>query len=302
MTLVDDTQRQVRPYDFQRQEGLERGRLRRLTPVLEVVAHRIAGSLTSVLHHPVRVEIGELEQERWERFTNALPEPTLLTSATIVPFGGRIVLHLPTVLAFALVEIRLGGSATAQTPDRQPTEIEQRLVGEVAMCALEEIPPAFAGVVGFSLGNTSSVTSPMLLHAAKPTEMCLIVGLRLDLGDAGAYDASVCIPLTVLMPILDSLERFDKVQSRSDSERGLEDLRERLLEAPVEASVCFPDIVLSGEELSSLVPGDVVGLHRSPGSPLSMRVGDAPYCTVVPTIEGKRLACMVVDTEEETHR
>jgi len=302
MTLVDDTQRQVRPYDFQRQEGLERGRLRRLTPVLEVVAHRVAGSLTSVLHTPVRVEVGELEQQRWERFANDLPEPTLLTSATVSPFGGRIVLHMPTDLAFALVEIRLGGSGTAPGPDRQLTEIEQRLVGEVAMSSLEELPPAFAGVVAFSLGAVASVTSPMLLHAAKPTEMCLIVGLHLDLGEGGAHDASICVPLTVLMPMLDSLERIDRVQSRGDSERVLEDLRARLLDAPVEARICFPDFALSSAELSSLVTGDVVDLRSRPGSALSMRVGDATYCDVVPTLRGKRLACMVVDTQEESNR
>jgi flagellar motor switch protein FliM len=302
MTLVDDTQRQVRPYDFQRQEGLERGRLRRLTPVLEVVAHRIAGSLTSVLHSPVRVEVGELDQLRWERFANELPEPTLLTSASVAPFGGRIVLHLPTALAFALVEIRLGGSGAAPGPDRQLTEIEQRLVGEVAISALEELPPAFAGVVAFSLGGMSSVTSPMLLHAAKPTEMCLIVGLHLDLGDAVTHDASICVPLTVLMPMLDSLERIDRVQSRGDSERVLEDLRDRLLEAPVEARICFGDFLLSSAELSTLSVGDVVGLRCRPGSVLSMRVGDAPYCDVLPTTRGKRLACMVVDTQEETNR
>jgi len=302
MTLVDDTQRQVRPYDFQGQEGLERGRLRRLNPVLEVVAHRIAGSLTSVLHHPVRAEIAELDQRRWEHFANALPEPTLLTSATVAPFGGRIVLHLPPAVAFSVVEIRLGGLGSNSVPDRQPTEIEQRLVGEVALSALEELPPAFAGVVAFSLGAIASVTSPMLLHAAKPTEMCLVVGLRLDFGDAGTHDAAICVPLSVLLPILDSLERIDKVQSRGDSEHVRGDLRERLLEAPIEVSVCFPDVTLSHEELSSLEPGDVVGLRHRPGSPLAMRVGGAPYCAVVPTTRGKALACMVVDTEQETNR
>jgi flagellar motor switch protein FliM len=302
MTLVDDTQRQVRPYDFQHQEGLERGRLRRLTPVLEVVAHRVAGSLTSVLHTPVRVQVGELEQQRWEHFANELPEPTFLTGATVSPFGGRIVLHLPTALAFALVEIRLGGSGAAPGPDRQLTEIEQRLVGEVAVSSLEELPLAFAAVVSFSLGAMSSVTSPMLMQAAKPTEMCLTIGLNFDLGDGGAHDASICVPLSVLLPMLDSLERINQVQSRGDSERVLEDIRARLLDAPIEARICFPDFALSSAELSSLVPGDVLGLGSRPGSALSMRVGDAPYCDVLPTAQGKRLACIVVDTHEESIR
>ena len=302
MTVVDETERQVRPYDFQRQEGLERGHLRRLTPVLEVVAHRVAGSFTSLLHAPVRVEITELEQRRWETFANELPEPTLLTSATVSPFGGRIVLHLPLTLGFALVELRLGGGGGAPAPDRPPTEIEQRLVSEMAVAALEELPPAFAAVAAFSLGTISSVTSPMLLHGAKPTEMCLVVVLRLDLGEAGTHDASICVPLTVLIPLLDALERIDHVQSRGDSATAIEDIRERLLDTPVELRVSFPDISLSHDELATLVPGDVVGLRRRVGSPMLLSVGDSTFCHVVATSAGKRVACMVVDSEQEIRR
>ncbi len=302
MSLVEDADRQVRPYDFQQQDGLERGHLRRLTPVLEVVAHRIAGSFTSLLHSPVRVEIGELNQQRWEHFANDLPEPTVLTSATVAPYGGRIVLHLPLDLAFTLVELRLGGTGTDPSPERQPTEIEQRLVGEMAMAALAELPPAFAGVASFSLGTMASVTSPMLLHAAKPTEMCLIVALRLSFGEAGPHDATVCVPLTVLIPILDALERVDQVQGRGDAENVLEDIRERLLDTPIEVSVSFPEVVLSHEELATLVAGDVIGLRRGVDAPMLMSVGGSSYCQVVATNRGKRLACMVVDNEQEIRR
>jgi len=302
MTVVDETARQVKPYDFQRQEGLDRGHLRRLTPVLEVVAHRVAGSFTSVLHAPVHVEVTELEQRRWELFANELPEPTLLTAATVSPFGGRIVLHLPLALGYTLVELRLGGTGVVTVPERPPTEIEQRLVGEMASAALAELPPAFAGVTAFSLGTVASVTSPMLLHAAKPTEMCLIVALRLDLGEAGSHDATICIPLTVLIPILDALERIDQMQSHGDSATALQDIRERLLDAPVEVRVSFPEISLSHEELATLAPGDVIGLRQGVGAPMFLSVGDTPFCQVVAAQRAKAVACMVVDSEQEIRR
>ena len=40
-TLSTEPARQVRAYDFDRHESLDRGRLRRLTPILEVAAHRV---------------------------------------------------------------------------------------------------------------------------------------------------------------------------------------------------------------------------------------------------------------------
>jgi len=172
----------------------------------------------------------------------------------------------------------------------------------MAAAALEEMPPAFAGVAAFSLGSTTSVTSPMLLHAAKPTEMCLIVALRLEFGEAGTHDASICIPLTVLIPILDALERIDQAQGHGDSATALEDIRERLLEAPVEVRVSFPEVMLCHDELATLEPGDVIGLHRGVDSPMLLSVGGSPFCQVVAASRGKRVACMVVDSEQEIRR
>ena len=62
--------------------------------------------------------------------------------------------------------------------------------------------------------------------------------------------------------------------------------------------MCFPDIVLSPDELLSLVPGDVVGLHHQSGAPLLLRVGGVPFCSIVATNRGKRLAGLVVEGEE----
>lgn len=295
---TDHGERRVRPYDFQQQEALDRTRLRRLVPVLEVLAHRIAGSLTSTVRQSVRVEVGELEQQRWEVYTNELPEPTFLSSATILPFGGKIVMHLPLAFALALVEIRLGGSARSDQPARPLTEIEQRLVSEVAQQALAELPPAFAPVLNLGVGAISSVASSMFLQAVKPSETCLLIAMRVEVGDVGTFDTSMCVPITVLLPILDALERLDKVDNGGETDSMQGHLRERLLEAPVEAVMCFPDIVLSPEELLSLVPGDVVGLHHQSGAPLLLRVGGVPFCSIVATNRGKRLAGLVVEGEE----
>ena len=294
----DTGKRRVRPYDFQQQEALDRTRLRRLVPVLEVLAHRIAGTLTSVVRQPVKAEIGALEQQRWEVYTNELPEPTFLSSATIVPFGGRIVLHLPLKFALAVVEIRLGGSPRSNQPERSLTEIEQRLVSEVAQQAFGELPPAFAPVLNLGVGAISSVSSAMFLQAMKPTETCLLIALRIEVGEVGAFDASLCVPITVLLPILDALERLDKTDAGSEADAMQGDLRERLLEAPVDAVMCFPDIVLSPEELLGLMPGDVVALNRQADAPLVMRVGGVPFFNVVATNRGKRLAALVVESEE----
>lgn len=293
------TSTEVRPYDFQRQETLERGRLRRLNPILEVLAHRIAGALTSSTGSAARVEVAALEQIRWEQYAGAMPEPTFLTSALVTPLGGRVVLHLPLELAFAICEIRLGGTGSTEPPLRPLTDIEQRLVGDVVVGALAEIPPAFAPVISLGLGPATSVSSSMFLQVAKPTELCLIISLGVTLNDAESQEANICLPFTVLLPLLDAIERLEVLDEAEDQPHGVGELRQRLLQCPIDAVVCFPDVHLGSDELLALAPGDIIPLRQEQGRPLLLTVGGTRYCDVVPMARGKRLACLVVEPTDQ---
>jgi len=294
---LTDSQRQVQTYDFQRRDALERSRLRLLQPLLEVLAHRVAGALTGLLQTPVKVDVGELEQQRWDEYVNGLPEPTFLTGATIVPTGGRVVLHIPLPLSTALVEIRLGGSGMGPTIERPLTEIEQRLVAEVARGVLAEVPRAFSSAMDVTLGATSSVQSGMFLPGAStPSEMCLLVVLKVELNERVEQVASLCLPLLVLLPLLDAIERLDKVDLSEESGTSATMVRERLLVTDLEVRVHWPEVWLSPEDLLSLVPGDVVRLHRSRAMPIVVSAGGIRYCDAVPTTRNKAVACMVVES------
>ena len=108
--------------------------------------------------------------------------------------------------------------------------------------------------------------------------------------------ASICVPLVVLLPILDAIERLDKVEMAEETGTASTRLRDRLHATDVEVRVHWPEVSLSPEELSSLVPGDVVPLHRGRDLPIVLSVGGAHYCDVVPTSRGKSIACMVIES------
>lgn len=290
-----DSSRVVRAYDFEQHETLDRGRLRRLTPILEVASNRIAGALTSTLRTTMRVEVGEFDQQRWEDYANALPQPTFLASATIVPMGGRVAVHVPLALAMAVVEVRLGGEPSGAVPVRPLSDIEQRLVNEFAETALSEAVQSLGLVVPMSVGVITSTSSAVFSQASNSPEVFLLVGLKLEIAEAAPLDATLCIPLSVLLPLLDALDRLDS-EGADVLDSGADEVLERLLEAPLDVTVSFPDIVLSPEELLSLSVGDVIPLHRPEGVPLHLATAGVRLCEVVPTAQGKRLACLVVDS------
>lgn len=295
---TETTERQVRPYDFQRHEAMDRSRLRRLAPVLEVAAHRVAQSLTSIVRAGVKVDMGELEQMRWEVFANSLPEPTFLATATVAPIGGRVALHVPLELAQAMVELRLGGSVSGRVQPRALTDIELRLFAEVAEAVLSETFQALSVVVPMTSGPMSASSSALLVQMPNPSEICLLVRAAITIEEVSKFEAVVSLPLSVLLALLDAIERIENAEL-NETDAVVGEVRARLLDAPVDVTVSFPDIVLSTDELLSLSVGDVISLQRPEGLPLRLNVSGSYFCDVVATTQGKRLACLVVESKTQ---
>lgn len=297
-SVAPELNKSVRPYDFQRHEAMDRSRLRRLSPVLEVAAHRVTQSLTSIVRASVRVEIGELEQKRWEVWANSLPEPTFLATGTVTPVGGRVAIHVPLELISAVVELRLGGSLSGVVPERGPSEIELRLFTEAAESIVAEMFEALRVVLPMAAGPLSASSSPVLVQMPNPAEISLLVNLKITIDETLESEAVICLPLSILMALLDALERVD-MASMSEPDSVVHRVRERLLDAPVDVSASFPEIVLSTDELLTLSVGDVISLQRPEGLPLLLNVGGLHFCDVIPTTKGKRLACMVVESQPQ---
>lgn len=296
--MVEGKLHDYHPYDFQRHEAMDRGRLRRLAPVLEVAAHRITQALTGLVRASVRVEVKELSQQIWETYANSLPEPTYLAVATVNPIGGRLSIHLPAALAQAIVELRLGGTVSAAALERQLSDIEVRLLAEITESLLDEFFKAASVVVPMASGPLATSSSPVLVQMPDPSEVCLLIGLSVTLEERTTFEVTLTLPLVVLLTLLDALERIE-VPEEHEQDSVASDVLERLLEAPVQVTVSFPEVVLSADELLSLSAGDAISLQQSEGTPLRLRVEGIHFCDVVATTSGKRLACMVVDARSK---
>ncbi|MCU4185019.1 FliM/FliN family flagellar motor switch protein [Acidiferrimicrobium sp. IK] len=288
----------VRPYNFKRQETVERSRLRHLTPVFEAVSHQVASALTSALHMAVRVEIGEIRQDSWETFASELPETTFLASGVLSPMAHRVILNLPLPVAMAFVELRLGGDGRGAAPERALTDIEQGLVDELAQAALVNLTRVFETTVPVQLSALTSVGTTTFLQVPNPSDTWLLLPLTVAPGDVVVLEAALWLPSSLVVALLDAVQRDDGGQGdlEQDGNAGLHD---RLLDVPVSVTVRFPDISLSTDELLSLAPGDVIPLHCGEGAPLRLTVDGARHCDVIPTTRGRRLACTVVDPSQE---
>lgn len=297
--IVLDVATRARPFDLRRQETLERSGLRRLEPMLETVAHRIGGSLSSSLRQPVRVELLGLDQSAWEDYAQSLPEPTFVSSAVLLPLEGRAVLHLPVELTLVILDFYLGGDGINQPEREQLTDIERTLAGGLLEGLWNQIPQPFSSFAALTAAMVTTNNSAMLVQVGQPGTLCLIVRMQITLGDLEPFDLELTLTANVVRNLIDQLERHQDTGSMGGLNR--QEARRRLLTVPVELKVAYPPIGLTPAELLELQVGDVVHVgqidHREPQE-LELTLGEVAFGTGMLVENGKRLACTVLTRKE----
>jgi flagellar motor switch protein FliM len=290
----------LRVHDFRLPKTLDRTHIRGLQVLYEALAHRASGLLTTRLRTPVTLSLGEFEQHTWGEYAGTLPEPTCLFAATMPPLQGRVVLHVPLALAMVVVDLRMGGTGKPSrvTEERALTEIEQRLLADVADAVLSELPAVFAPVLALQLGSPMQVSSAQFLPPVRPTDMDFLVPLVFELHEEARFSFELCFPFSIVQPLVDALA----AQNQEEELPGVGDaaaIAERLLDTAVDVRVRFPSTTLTPADFLHLAVGDVVGLPYNQGDSLSFLVGEQHHLDVLPTTSGKRLACVVVDHVEK---
>lgn len=291
----------VRTYDFRNQEAVDRTRIRKLQPVFEAAAHRMAGALSANLRQPVHMTIEGFEQAPWEDYAAAIEDPTFLAGAAVIGLDGRLILHVPADLVLALVEVQLGGGGDGQPDRRALTDLEFSLMGTLVDEMLAALPPAFDAFIEIGIGVVQKLRSTIYLKVGRPGEICLMIGLNVVIGDGQSRALRVCFPLTVLHPII---EAFERLQQAEEFESGfrLSSAEERLMSVTVDVEVAYPPVGLTTTEVLELRVGDVIPLHLDKDdrhAHLDVVAGGHRIGKGVLVEQGKRLGCTVTSWREE---
>ncbi len=289
---------QARVYDFRKPTGLARTDLRNLQLILEVFTHRVGGSLTAGLATPVHMVLGDIHEETWDEYSSSLPEPTCVASLPLPPLPGRLFMHIPLPLAFAFVDLRLGGKPSGFAVDRALTDIEQELVRSVVDAVASELPPAFASLMTFRSGSATIVSGVRFLQGPGANEMCAVASLEISGGEKWTGSLSMCMSLGTLRPVVEAMELQELEGEDLADPTQAQTMADLVEEIPVDLSLQFPSVVLTPAELLSLEVGDVIPLDYEREKPLVLEVGREPLLAAIPTTRGRRLACVIVEPEE----
>jgi flagellar motor switch protein FliM len=293
-------QANVVPFDFRRPNKFSRDHVRAFQIVHETFARQLSTVLATTLRSGAQCTLGTVEQLTYDEYVRSLPNPSYLIVLSLSPLPGAAILQFPLPIVFAAIDRLLGGTGDSLSPKRPLTEIESNLMRSVVDRTLRELEYAYETLVRVEAEIVQQEFNPQFAQIAAPSDMAMVVSFDTRIGEKHG-NATICVPFSTMQPVLESLASQSLFQDHRGQDPVLwqQQLERALARVSVQTCVRFADVELSSAEIVGLQVGDIVPLDHPIELPVTISVDGVSCNRAVIGRRGKRLACLVVDGDQE---
>ncbi|CAA7602961.1 Flagellar motor switch protein FliM signature [Acididesulfobacillus acetoxydans] len=292
--------KKVRVYDFKRPNKFSKDHMHTLQNIHDNFCRALTTYLSAHLHSVIETRVLSMEQITYDEFIRSLPNPTILGIFTLEPLEGTLLLEISPALAFAIIDLILGGLGQGGEKNRDLTEIERTIIERRLSQMVALFGESWAEVYATHPHFVALETNPQFTQIIAPNEMVMLVTLQISVGETVGM-INVCLPYLVLEPILDKLSSFllFAAQAKVSSAVEVEAIRRQIERAKVDLHVLLGQTQISVRELVDLAPGDVIPLDQEVEAPLPVFVGAFRKFRGVPGLHGEHLALKLTEVVEE---
>lgn len=250
---------EARPFDFNNQERIVRGRL----PTLEMINERFARyfriSFFNMLRKSPEISVNGIEMVKFNEYIQTLFVPTSLSMIKMAPLRGTGLIMLDPKLVFILVDNFFGGDGTihAKIEGREFTSTELRVIEKVVHICFEDLVKAWEPVMSVNFNYHNHEVNPHMATIVSPTEVVVVSNFHVEL-DGGGGDIHVVYPYSMIEPIRTLLDTGVQSDHGDIDERWAILLKEELMHARINMQALFVEKQLPVSDLINFKAGDII--------------------------------------------
>jgi len=250
---------EARPFDFNNQERIIRGRL----PTLEMINERFARyfrvSFFNLLRKSPEISVNGIEMIKFSEYIHTLFVPTSLSMIKMAPLKGTGLIMLDPKLVFILVDNFFGGDGSihAKIEGREFTHTELRVIEKVVHICFADLVKAWAPVMAVEFNYHEHEVNPHMANIVSPSEVIVVSNFHIELeGGGGAFH--IVIPNTMLTPVKELDEATAGVERDGVDEEWIGALKDGMKQAVVDVDCSMAHTKLTLIDVLRLNPGDVI--------------------------------------------
>lgn len=281
--MKENSDRQVKNYDFKRPAKFSKEHLRTLEIIFEHYGRLLSTNLPVYLRKTCQVSVVNSEALTFSEFTNSLANPVLLGIVDFAPLNGSIMLELAANIGYAIIDRMLGGQGDALDKSRDFSEIELAIIEKIMIICVRLLREPWKNVAEISPVLERIETNPQFAQIISPTDMISIVTLNIKIGEIEGL-MNVCLPYFTLESIMDKLNTrfwFSNMQEKTDEffNDTIESMIRRV-DIPVKAVLGKSTVAVG--DFVDLQVGDIIRLDTRVDQELDIYVGNIKKFTALP--------------------
>lgn len=253
---------EARPFDFNDQERIVRGRL----PTLEMINDRFARyfrvSFFNLLRISPEISVSGIEMIKFSECINTMAAPTSMSLLKMAPLRGTGMIVLDPKLVFILVDNFFGGNGKiqAEIEDREFTSTELRVIQKVVQMCFIDLVKAWQPVMAVEYSYHSHEINPQMANIVSPSEVIVVSSFSLEL-DGGGGDLQVVFPYSMIEPIRTLLDAGVQSDHGDLDQRWSILLKEELMHARINLQALFVEKQLPVSDLINFKAGDIIPIE-----------------------------------------
>ncbi len=250
---------EARPFDFNNQERIIRGRL----PTLEMINERFARyfrvSFFGLLRKTPEISVNGIQMIKFSEYIQTLFVPTSLSLIKMEPLRGTGLIMLDPKLVFILVDNFFGGDGSihAKIEGREFTHTELRVIEKVVGMCFDDLIKAWEPVMKVKFDYHNHEVNPHLANIVSPSEVIVVSSFHIEL-EGGGGDIHIVYPYSMIEPIRTVLDAGVQSDRGDVDERWAILLKEELLHAKVGIQAIFAEKELKVSDLLNFEAGDII--------------------------------------------
>ena len=272
----------VKNYDFRMPRKFTKEQLKSVEGIFETYARVVSSYLTGLLRLYCKVEVLQIEEQRYNEFNNALPDYVLLSTIDMGiededVMETSVIMQISNPVTYCMIDRLMGGDGQFTEINRDFTEIEVGLMTNVINKLTASLKQAWDPFIEIHPKLTNVETNARVLQSIAPDDVVILVMLELEIRKI-KNTISICIPALNLESMMAKFsDRFAKNGKKFDANKDNE-RREEILNG-IKNSKLRIDAILSETQVDlydilTLQPGDIIPLNMSISDNVTVKIGE----------------------------
>ena len=258
-------------YDFKKPNRVTLDQLKALTTMHDKMLREFTNDLSSMLRKVVDVKLTSIEQMTYGEFILSIPQVTSLSTLSMKPLDGRIVIECNPTISHKVIADLLGSGAvnTMDNLDRELTEIEIKVLEHFYKMFIKILYKTWSDVSSLNFKIESSDTNANAIQIVSDHDIVLLVVFEITIDEDSGF-LSICYPISYIEPLLNKI--VDKIFSEGKNKKlsRKQDIKTLISGARMKIEPIMAETEMTTLEILNLKEGDVIVFNKNAASPDSI--------------------------------